>query len=160
MSDPVDATDERSLVQTGRGRSAEAEDDLRLDARFGQAFERNFERLGGEIADRAVVDIAPNRRIDAIFSPDGPVGEADLAADRTLSTRFSLGPYGAGDPVGLLESEIGIDPGERRDLAPGLEDRENLPGDRLDIHGELVLVAARVLDIINARNAAPRRHWR
>ena len=58
-------------------------------------------------------------------------GETDLAADRTLAMRFSFARTAPATPVGLLKSEIGIDLGERRDLAPGLEDRENLLGDRL-----------------------------
>jgi hypothetical protein len=68
----------------------QAQHDLRLDAGFCQTVKRNLEPVARELLDRAVVDIAPDRRVDPVFRPDGPVGEPDLAADRTLSARFSL----------------------------------------------------------------------
>src|ERR1700735_2282988 len=90
VGDPVDAADEGVLVHAGLGRGRKAEHDLWLDTRFGQALQRNLERLAGELADCAIVDIAPDRRIDAVFSPYGPVRETDLATDRTLAARLSL----------------------------------------------------------------------
>src|SRR5271168_4624301 len=89
VSDPVDAADERLLIHAGLRRGRKAEHDLWLYTGFGQALQRNLERIAGEVANRAVVHIAPDRRIDAVFRPDGPVGETDLAADGTLAPRFS-----------------------------------------------------------------------
>src|ERR1700728_649513 len=85
VGDPVDAADERLLIHAGLRRGHEAEYDLRLDTGLGQVLQRNVDRIAGEVVDRAFVHIAPDRRVDAIFLPDGPVGETDLAADGTLS---------------------------------------------------------------------------
>src|SRR5277367_1903744 len=74
VGDPIDAADERLLVHAGLGRGRKAEHDLWLDTGFGQTRQRNLERIAGEVADRAVVDITPDWRTDAGFRPDGPVG--------------------------------------------------------------------------------------
>src|ERR1700722_17320500 len=112
VGNPIDAMDERLLVHAGRGRGRKAEHDLRLNARLGQAAEGNLESFGGEVLDRVVVDVAPDRRIDAVFRPDGPVGEPDLTADGTLPARFSPRADGRGNVVRVLKSKVGIDPGE------------------------------------------------
>ena len=61
--------------------------------------------------------------------------KTDLAADRMLSARFSRRAGGRCDPVSFVVAEIGIGFGEGRDLAAGLQDREDLFGGVLNIHG-------------------------
>src|ERR1700722_9383354 len=135
VRDPVDAADEGVLIHAGLGRCREAEHDLGLDAGFGQALQRSLERLAVEVADRAIVDIAPDRRVDAVFLPDGPVGETDLAADGTLATRLSLRTDGCRYIVSILQSEVGIHFGEGIKLAAGAENLEHLFGDVMQVHG-------------------------
>ena len=118
----------------GFGRRGKAEHDLRLDAGFGQAVQGNLERLAREVADRAVVDVAPDRRVDAVFRPDGSVGESDLAADRTLSARFSLRADRRRYVVSILQSEVGIHFGEGVELAAGPQNLEHVFGDVLKVH--------------------------
>ena len=82
-----------------------------------------------------VVEVAPDRRIDAVFRPDGPVGEPDLTADGTLAARFSPRADGRGNVVRVLKSKVGIDLGEGLDLATGSEDLEHFFGDVVKVHG-------------------------
>src|ERR1700753_2894968 len=70
MRDPVDAVDERLFIHAWLGRGRKGEYDLWLYARLGQAAQGNLESLGGEILDRIVVDIAPDRCVDAVFRPN------------------------------------------------------------------------------------------
>src|ERR1700734_3869844 len=112
VGDPIDAMDERLLVHAGRGRRRQAKPGLWFDAGFRQAQDGDLECVAREVADGAVVDIAPDRRIDAVFRPDGPVGETDLAADRTLSAGFSLRADGRRNVVSISKSKVGIDFGE------------------------------------------------
>ena len=82
-----------------------------------------------------VVEVAPDRRINAVFRPDGPVGEPDLTADGTLPARFSPRADGRGNVVRVLKSKVGIDLGEGVELATGAEDREQVFGDVMKVHG-------------------------
>src|SRR5205085_9106235 len=102
VGDPINALDEGLLIHAGLRRSREAEHDLRLDPGLGQTLQRNLQRIAREVADRPVVDIAPDRRVDAVFLPNGPVGETDLASDGTLASRFSLRPDRRRDVVSVL----------------------------------------------------------
>src|SRR6202020_1596637 len=134
VGDPIDAADERLLIHAGLGRGRKAEHDLWLDTGFGQGIQRNLQRIASEVADGAVVDIAPDWRIDAVLSPYGPVGETDLAADGTLAPRFSLRADRCRNAISILQSKIGIDFGKRVELAAGPQNFEHLLGDVLKIH--------------------------
>src|ERR1700735_1419149 len=134
VRDPVDAADEGVLIHAGLGRGRKAEHDLRLDPGLGQALQRSLERLAAEVADRVIVDKTPDRRVDAVFLPDGPVGESDLAADGTLATRLSLRTDGCRYFVSILKCKVGIDFGERIELPTGPKNFERLLRDVLKIH--------------------------
>src|SRR6202167_282720 len=134
VGDPIDAADQRLLIHAGLGRGRKAEHNLWLDTGFGQALQRNLERIAGEVADRAIVDIAPDWRIDAIFGPDGPVGETDLAADGTLAPRFSLRADRCRHVVSISKSKVGKDFGEGVELPTGPKDLEHFLGDVLKVH--------------------------
>src|SRR5580704_15902469 len=81
VRDPIDAADERLLIHAGLRRGGKAEHNLWLDTGFGQALQRNLERIAGQIADRPGVHIAPYRRVQSVFLPDGSLGKTDLAAN-------------------------------------------------------------------------------
>src|SRR5215212_8624070 len=89
MRHPVDAPEQGALVHAGLGRHRQSEDDLWLDPWLGQTRERNGRPQVGEIADRPVVDVSPHRSANLVFVPDRAVGEADLASQRYLATRFA-----------------------------------------------------------------------
>ena len=107
VRDPVDAADESPIVHVRVRRRGQPEGDLGLDAGLRQAGKRNVRAAGRQVADGAVVDIAPHRRVHVVFGPDGPVGEADLASDRPLAARLALRPDGGRDPIGVVQSEVG-----------------------------------------------------
>src|SRR4029077_6308319 len=100
----------------------------------GQALQRNLERLLGEFAKRAIIDIAPDWRVDAVLLPDGPVGETDLAADRALAPRFSLCANRGRNVISILKCKVGIDLGERVELPTGPKDLKHFLGDVLKVH--------------------------
>ena len=69
-----------ALTSIGPDRGRQAEHDFWLDARLGQVRQRTSP---ADLAcSGAVVDVAPDRRMDLVFLPDRAIGEADLAADR------------------------------------------------------------------------------
>ena len=84
--------------------------------------------------DRAVVDIAPDRRMDIVFGPDGAVREADLAPDRPLAARFAPRPNGGGRPIGVGQSETAMAPGEGRNLTARSQYGEGLVRNALNVH--------------------------
>src|SRR5580704_16835679 len=129
VGDPIDAAYERLLVHAGLRRGRKAEHNLWLDTGFGEALQRNLERIAGEVPNRAVVHIAPDRRVDAVFLRDGPVRETDLAANGTLAPRLSLLADGCRDGVSILQFEVGINFGEGVKLAAGPENLEHVLGD-------------------------------
>ena len=134
VRDPVDAAEESPIVHVRGRRRGQPEDDLGLDAGLRQAGKRNVHAAGRQVTDGAVVDIAPHRRVDVVFGPDRPVGEADLASDRPLAARLALRPDGGRDPIGVVQSEIRPAVGERRDLAARPQDGEDLRCNLVDIH--------------------------
>ena len=105
MRHPIDASEQGALVHAGRRRGRQPEDDLRLDPRLGQTRERNGRPHVVEIVDRPVVDVSPHGRADLVFVPDRAVGEADLASQRCLATRFTHLPHGRGDAIRVVEIE-------------------------------------------------------
>src|ERR1700722_17445576 len=119
VGDPLDAANEGVLVHAALRRRCKAEHNLWLDTGFGQALQRNLERLLGEFAKRAIIDIAPDWRVDAVLLPDGPVGETDLAAYRALAPRFSLCANRGRNVISILKCKVGIDLGERVELPTG-----------------------------------------
>src|SRR5438552_5945090 len=122
MSDPINAVEQSMFVHAGRRRGSQSKHDLRLDARFGQAVQRNAYAPFRQVTGRAVVDISPYRRMDVVFRPNCPVCETDLASDWSLSTRLVLRPNGGSDPISVLETEIRVMAGERGHLANPLYD--------------------------------------
>ena len=83
VRDPLDALEQDPPGLPSAARRLQAEADLGLDARLRQAGERHHATRCRRRADqRAVVDRAPDRLVDAVARPDAAVGEADLAADR------------------------------------------------------------------------------
>lgn len=106
MGDPVDAGKQGRFVHAGFRRAAEAEGDLRLEARLEQGGE--IDGLGGvQRAQGGVVHVAPDRRIDPVFRPDGPVGEADLAADRPFTPVPAQPAERRRHPVGERQVQAG-----------------------------------------------------
>ena len=133
VRDPVDAIQHRRIVHAGIRRAGEAEDDLRLDARLDEVAQRPATRCRAEVGHGAVGHIAPVRRVDAVFRPDGAIGEADLAADDCLAARGKFFPQQRRDLVGLLERQPVRPRGKRRHLPPAAERGEDLGDDGLDM---------------------------
>src|SRR5262245_54155526 len=78
---------------------------------------------------RGVEHESPDRRVDAIFGPNGAVGETDLAADHAFAARRSQFAQTGQDAIGVLDGQAGIARRERCDLARAVHRRERLRGD-------------------------------
>ena len=133
VRDPFDAAEQLGVVHGSVRRRRHADDDFRLDARLGEARQREARRDGGELVNRRVVDMAPDRRVDAVLIPDPPVGEPDLAADRPLSARHAALVHESGNAIGGGEVEAGVTRTEGANLPTRAEDREDLRGCFLDV---------------------------
>src|SRR3569833_2883956 len=87
MRHPFDGFGDRFDARTGRRRFAELENDLRSDARLHRPPQALGAMVVGCIAHRGIEQGGPDRPGHIITVPYGPVGEPDLAPDRSLALR-------------------------------------------------------------------------
>jgi hypothetical protein len=59
----------------------------------------------GEMVDRAVVQISPDRPIDIVLGPNRSIREANFASDRHLTAGFAHLPYGSRYAIRLIQIE-------------------------------------------------------
>ena len=133
VADRVDAADQLAIVHVGARPAGDAQRDLRLDARLDEVACGKRRRLACH--DAAGIDRPPDRRVDAVFVPDGPVGEANLPAGDTLAAGDPRPHHLVGGRIGAVETEIRARGCYRRDLAPAVERVEDRC--RQVIHGGL-----------------------
>ena len=81
----------------------------------------------GQIVQRPLVDIAPDRRTHAVFVPDRAVGEADLAPRDPFAARQPRVAHLRGDAIGGGQGQAGV----HRQRAPLLSGVEHGGGDGL-----------------------------
>src|SRR5271165_3286131 len=95
----------------------------------------------GEVVYRAVVNVSPDRRIYVIFGPDRPIREADLATHRHLAAGLTHLPHCGCYAVRVVEIEGRKARGEWRNLTAGIEGRERLGCNRLNVDLRIHLTA-------------------
>jgi hypothetical protein len=80
VRNPVDARQQRSLIDTRSWRDRKLEDDLRLYSWLSETYKR--ERIAdlGEVVYGAIVNISPDRFVYVVFSPNRPIGESNLSS--------------------------------------------------------------------------------
>src|SRR5262249_59335936 len=82
------------------------------------------ERQGhGKVLHRAVVDIAPDRRTNAVFIPHPAVGKSDLAAKWLVALRNAHVVGKRCHTIGVTHAESWIARGERQHMSPTAVER-------------------------------------
>jgi hypothetical protein len=137
VGDPIDAGQQLGLVAGDRRGALEVQHDLRLDPRLSQVADGKAAAGTIESGDGAIVDVGPDRRVNAVLRPDGPVSEADLAPDRSLAAGSATAQQFGANLVGGHRIEIRLTSGDRRDQDATVEGVEQLGGDGIGVHLKL-----------------------
>lgn len=103
----------------------DAENDLRLDARLHERGGAALSRRVGHLLHGRVVDGPPDRCVNVVLTPDGPICEADLPAARRLSARHAFGPDRGLHTVGAPQVEAGLLVGDGCPAPCGLRDGQH-----------------------------------
>src|SRR5262249_44334951 len=120
MRYPRNTRKQSVILHAGRRRGNKAKHDFRLDLGLGVGRERQGH---GKVLHRAVVDIAPDRRTNAVFIPHPAVGKSDLAAKWLVALRDALVVSKRCHTIGVTQSESWIARGERQHMSPTAVER-------------------------------------
>src|SRR5271165_1345935 len=95
----------------------------------------------GEVVYRAIVNVSPDRCIYVIFGPNRAIRETDLTTHRHLAARLTHLPHCSCYAVRVVEIEGRKARGEWRNLTAGIEGRERLGCNRLNVDVRIHLTA-------------------
>src|SRR5215471_5012531 len=120
MRYPRNTRKQSGILYAGRRRGNKAKHDFRLNLGLGVGRERQGH---GKVLHRAVVDIAPDRRTNAVFIPHPAVGKSDLAAKWLVALRDAHVVGKRCHTIAVIQAESWIARGERQHMSPTAVER-------------------------------------
>jgi hypothetical protein len=105
MADPIDATKQCHFVHVRIWCQGKLEDNLWLYPWLSETRERKGVAEIGEVMNRLVVDISPDRFTYSVFGPKRAIREPDLASHRYLAVRLAHLSYCSSHTVSSFKIE-------------------------------------------------------